>query len=294
MEQFSSSTPFSHEHKSALTGIRATNTKDGDLLELEVESVPKINESSVRINVPARANLKKRNTCGSLYAKCKCNQHSLISGVGCDLETDQTWSENNLSHRKSESFSHPDPTIIFNEENRYSSLVGFEIPKLSSPKKLLENGKEFVKVIHSKRLSSSGRDENVSIVHIHPEFKVQVVKPLIQRETPSSRRRPVLKKNSRSFPSTTRTFSSSYEESEEFEDLPGLPTEPDGLTSFPNFSTTVAEVYQDSASERLPNSPKTLEKNTAEKFFLVRISFNDVYVNGYLNSKEFRNNEQKV
>lgn len=279
MEELSPSTPFLHEYSKALTESNPTNTKDGNIHGLEVDSVPKITESSVRINVPARANFKKSNTCGSLFAQCKCSQdsHSIIpriSTTACGTERIQRFNQ----YRRTQSFSHPEFTqhtpVVFTEQNRCT--------KLSSQLIVSENGKQNVEIKYSNRSSSPSTDKNsLTTLNIHPEFKVQVIpRTSSQRET-TPRRRPVLKKGSKSFPSATRspfrsfdsigdrTFSSSYsvdEESEEVESVSELITDLDGLKSF---STTAVAIKQQDTLEKALISPKKLENSTAERFFLV-------------------------
>lgn len=276
MEELSPSTPFLHNYNKALTECNSTNTKDGIFCGLEVDGVPKIAESSVRINVPARANFKKSNTCGSLFAQCKCTQHShiiipRITTTACEREKVQKCDR----QRRSQSFSHPDTPVVFTEQNRY--------PKLSSHSILSENGKQKVEIKYSNHSTSPNTDDNsLATLNIHPEFKVQVIPKTSAQTIP--RRRPVLKKGSKSFPSATRspfrsfdsigdrTFSSSYsvdEEGEEVESASESITNLNGITK--SSTTVVAEINQLETLEKSLNSPKKLENSTAERFFLVSL-----------------------
>lgn len=293
MEKISSSAPLAHNNNEKQTEISSTNTTEGNILSLKFDSMPKLAESSVRVNVPARANFKKSNTCGSLYANCNCSHHShtiipLITEPGCDRERPKLERHN----KKNQSFSHPDTPVIFTEKNRYPIQAGLDSPNRlrASHETIFKNGNQKVEIKHSKRSSSPNIGEYAfSKVDIHPEFEVQVLpKSLILQET-STRHRPVLKKVSKSFPSATRsafrsfdsigdrTFSSSYsvdEESEESElsekvsDL--LVTDLDvSSTSLSSSTTTVVDVHQQSNEDKPINinSPKKL--HTAEQFFQV-------------------------
>lgn len=295
-----SATPLAQNNNKKLTEISPTNTttKKSNMLDLEFDSMPKLAESSVRVNVPARANFKKSNTCGSLYAKCNCSHHSqtiipLITETDCDRERPKLDRHN----RKNQSFSHPDTPVIFTEENRYPVPVSaFDLPKSLrvSQETIFKNGNRNVEIQHSKRSSSPNIGEfTVSKVEIHPEFKVQVI-PKTQQEkttTTTPRRRPILKKGSKSFPSASRspfrsfdsigdgTFSSSYSVDEESEEAelgeklsdPIVTDLDTSSTSLSSPSTTIVEVYQ-SKPEDKPLSPRKLEKNTAEQFFQVKFT----------------------
>lgn len=301
MEKISSATPLAQNNNKKLTGISPTNTTKGNMLDLEFDSTPKLAESSVRVNVPARANFKKSNTCGSLYAKCNCSHHShtiipLITETDCDKERPKLDRHN----RKNQSFSHPDTPVIFTEENRYPVPASFDLPNRwrASQETVFKNGHQNVEIKHSKRSSSPNIGEfSVSKVEIHPEFEVQVIpKNQTQQETTPTttpRRRPILKKGSKSFPSASRspfrsfdsigdrTFSSSSysvdEESEEVEPSEKVSdlavTDLDASsTSLSSPSTTIVEVYQQPnpiGPEDKSLSPRKLEKHTAEQFFQV-------------------------
>lgn len=248
------------------------------MLNLDFDSMPKLTKSSVVGDVPLRANFKKSNTCGSLFAKCKCSHHSqtiipLITHTDCDREIRPKLDRNS---KKNQSFSHPDTPVVFTEENRYPD--GQTRLRTSQETIFKNHDNQKVEVKHSKRSSSPNIGElTLTNVDIHPEFKVQVIpkSPTFQ-ETP--KRRPILKKGSKSFPSATRspftyrsfdsdrTFSSSYsvdeiDETELSEKLTGLEIE-DSPTTSP--TTTVVEVH--------PQSDEVKSHNTAEKFFLVRLS----------------------
>lgn len=288
-----SSTPLAHSNNIKLTEISSTNTTMSNILNLEfVDGMPKLAESSERASVPLRANFKKSNTCGSLFANCSCSQHSqtiipLITETDCDKERPRL---DRLS-RKNQSFSHPDTPVIFTEENRYPLPAQVDLPGRlrASQETIFTNGNQNIEIKHSKRSSSPNIGEfTIANVDIHPEFKVQVIpKSSTLQETP--RRRPILKKGSKSFPSATRspfrsfdsvgdrTFSSSYsvdEESEELE-LSGkvadvIVTDLDASsTSLSSPSTTVVEAYQPNTDEKSSQSHKKPETNTAAKFFQV-------------------------
>ncbi|CRK93803.1 CLUMA_CG007330, isoform A [Clunio marinus] len=286
-----SATPLAHNNNNnnsnkskKLTEISSTNTTKGNMLKLDFDTMPKLVESSVRANVPLRANFVKSNTCGSLFAKCNCSHHSkdiipLISEVDCDREA----SKFDRHTRKNQSFSHPDTPVIFTEENRYPIDP---LPRLrSSHETVFRSGNQEVEIKHSKRSSSPNIGNFTSLnVDIHPEFKVQVIpKSFTLQET--TRRKPILKKGSKSFPSATRsnfrsfdslgehTFSSSYsvdEESEELE-LNGKVTElivTDLDASSTSQSTTVVDTQQTKrADEKALSSPKKITTENAERFF---------------------------
>lgn len=250
-----------------------------------VDGMPKLAECSVRATVPLRANFKKSNTCGSLFANCNCSKHPhttipLITATDCDqLERPKS---DRLS-RKNQSFSHPDTSIVFTEENRHPVPSPFDWR--SSHETIFSSGSHKVEVKHSKRSSSPNIGEfTTSNVDIHPEFKVQVSpKSSALHEPP--RRRPILKKGSKSFPSASRspfrsfdsvgdrTFSSSYSVDEESEELEtGAPVVTDldasttSLVGSPPTTSTTQQVQPPSTDERLP---KHLDTDTAAKFFLV-------------------------
>lgn len=253
--------------------------------------MPKLAAESSVHDVPARRNFKKSNTCGSLFAKCNCNEHSqLIIPLIRETDCDKARPKLDRHSRKTQSFSHPDTPVIFTEKNRYP--VNFDLPnRLRTPHEaVFNNGNHNIEIKHSKRASSPNLREFYSTenVEIHPEFKVQVFpKTSIQHET-TPKRKPILKKASKSFPSATRSFKfdsergfSSFSVDEENEDSE-LGEKVSGLlitdldsssTSLSSPSTTVVEVYQSKADEQTSKSPtnhKTPEQITAEKFFQVR------------------------
>lgn len=291
MEKISSPAPLALSNSKALTEISPTNTTKSQMLNMKFEGMPKLAESSVRVNVPARANFKKSNTCGSLFAKCNCSNHpdTLIPLI---TECDKVRPKLDRLSRKTQSFSHPDTPVIFTEENRYP--VNFDSPNRlrASQETVFKNGNQNIEIKHSKRSSSPNiREFSASNVEIHPEFKVQIVpKTSVPSET-KPKRRPILKKGSKSFPSATRSFrfdsvgdrsfSSAYSVDEEGEEqdlsekVSNLIVE-DCDSSSPSLSsptTTIVEVYQSNSEEKPSNSPKTLEPITAEKFFQVRMAF---------------------
>jgi hypothetical protein len=160
----------------------------------------------------------------------------------------------------------------------------------SSPETVFDSGNRKVEIKHSKRSSSPNIGEffttsNVDI-HIHPEFKVQLL-PKSSAPVDTPRKKPILKKGSRSFPSakrspfrsfeSDRTCSSSYsydEESEELDKIADLNLTTDYSTSPSTSSTTtVVEVYE-ATDEK--SSTKKQETDTAAKFFLVKIFFSFV------------------
>lgn len=287
MEKISSPAPLALNNSKALTEISPTNTTKGPVLSMKLESMSKLAESSVRVNVPARANFKKSNTCGSLFAKCNCRNHSGTATplINCDTVRPKL---ERLS-RKAQSFSHPDTPVIFTEENRYPA--NFDSPNRlrASQETVFKNGNQNIEIKHSKRSSSPNiREFSSTNVEIHPEFKVQIVPKTSVPSDPAPNRRPILKKASKSFPSATRSFrfdssvaersfSSAYsvdesEEQELSEKVSSLIVD-DCDSSSPSLSsptTTIVEVYQSDAEEKSSNSPKTLEPITAEKFFQVR------------------------
>ena len=285
-----SSTPLAHNNDKKLTEISPTNTTRPNMLNLDFDSMPKLSKSLVATEVPLRANFKKSNTCGSLFANCKCSHHSqtiipLITHTDCDKELRPKLDRHN---KKNQSFSHPDTPVVFTEENRYPDC---QIRLRTSQETIFKNhGNHKVEVKHSKRSSSPNIGEFIlTNVDIHPEFKVQVIpkSPTFQ-DTPI--RRPVLKKGSKSFPSacrspfsyrsfdSDRTFSSSYsvdEESEETElseKISDISLTVDlEASSSPSTSptTTIVEIRQPKVDEK----SSKFEHNTAEKFFLVRFFF---------------------
>lgn len=290
-----SSTPLSHNNSGQLTEISATNTTMGTVLNCGFDGMPKLAESSVRAAVPLRANFKKSNTCGSLFANCKCSHHSqtiipLITETDCDKVRPKL----DRHSGKNQSFSHPDTPVIFTEENRYPLPAQIDSPgRLRASQEIIfKNGNHKVEVQHSKRSSSPNIGEfTISNVEIHPEFKVQVIpkSPPIA-ETP--RRRAVLKKGSKSFPSASRspfrsfdsvgerTFSSSYSVDEEGEEAEFnddvIVTDLDASsTSLSSPSPTVVEAHvlpPQSAADEKPSQSSSVKKpetDTAAKFFQV-------------------------
>jgi hypothetical protein len=276
MEKISSSTPLAHNNNKKLAEISPTNTTMSSMLNLEFDRMPKLAESSVRVKVPSRANFKKSNTCGSLYAKCKCSHHSqiivpLITATDCDKERPKL----DRYSRKNQSFSHPDTPVVFTEENRYPASTGFVFPSRVrvSSETVFNDGN--VEIKHSKRSSSPNiGDFHVGNVEIHPEFKVQVI-PKSSPDLDPPRRRAFLKKGSNSFPSASRSFrsidslgdqnfSSSYsvdEESEERE-LNEKVSEllisdlDNSSTSLSSSATTVVEVHKPCLDEKPSSHPK--------------------------------------
>lgn len=189
-----------------------TNTKANNVLDLDFDGMPKLNESSVRA-VPLRANFKKSNTCGSLFAKCNCDHHShhhhhnsvipLISEDTCDRLREIKIDRN---RRKTHSFSHPDTPIIFTEENRYPATTTADLLNRlrATQETVIRSGNRKLEIKHSKRSSSPNLlGEYSTVVDIHPEFKVQVAPVSPQRQI-----RPILKKSAKSFPFPNQRSSS--------------------------------------------------------------------------------------
>lgn len=287
-----SSTPLAHNNNKKLTEISSTTTTMSQMLNLDfVDGMPKLAESSVRATVPLRANFQKSNTCGSLFANCNCGQHShtavpLITETDCEQEKPKS----DRLRRKSPSFSHPDTPVVFTEENRYPVPVTFDLR--ASQETVFNSGNQKVEVKHSKRSSSPNIGEfTTSNVDIHPEFKVQV-SPKSSALQDAPRRRPILKKGSKSFPSASRspfrsfdsvgdrTFSSSYsysvdEESEELETSePSIVTDLDASSTSLAAPPQTATSEQSGADERSSRKPDT---DTAAKFFLVWALFSFVH-----------------
>lgn len=222
-----STTPLAHGSSNNFAGISSTNTTTAsNVLNLQLDGLStalKRNDCSVRA-VPSRANFKKSNTCGSLFAKCKCNNHvhhhttviPLITEIDCDREN--TKLERNS--RKTQSFSHPDTPVIFTEENRYPVNCGEFCNRLRTSQETIittTTGRQKVEIKHSKRASSPNLYANSSsnsAIDIHPEFQVQVTPKspipvtsappadpdIASSSSPRSIRRPFLKKASKSFP----------------------------------------------------------------------------------------------
>lgn len=294
MEKISAaSTSLAHNNNKKLTEISLTNTTASNMLNMEFDSKPKLAQSSVRVNVPARANFRKSNTCGSLYAKCNCSHHSqtiipLITATDCDKVRPKL----DRHSSKNQSFSHPDTPVIFTEKNRYPVSTTCDLhhrPNRTSQESIFKNGNHSVEIKHSKRSSSPNIGfSSLSNVEIHPEFNVnvQVIPEASAPPETQPRRKPILKKGSKSFPSATRSFRfdsggdrafSSYSVDEESEEIE-LSEQVSGLivtdldassTSLTGGATTVAEVYQESPDEKSAASQKKLEQITAEKFFQV-------------------------
>lgn len=219
--------PVGNNNNNKLSGISSnTNTKESNVLNLEF-GMPKLSESSTTVRaVSLRANFKKSNTCGSLFAKCKCDSthphlhHTsiipLVSETNCD-QLERLKIERN--RRKTQSFSHPDTPIIFTEENRYPATTTADLlNRLRSThthESIVRSGNQKIEIKHSKRSSSPnliGEYSSHNIVDIHPEFKVQIAlkspnknKSEILPQTTTVR--PILKKSSRSFPFTTSAAS---------------------------------------------------------------------------------------
>lgn len=198
-----------------LSGIgSSTNTKENNnVLDLNFDGMPKLNESSVRA-VPLRANFKKSNTCGSLFAKCKCENHSHHHPTLIPLIDESVFErlKSEQNRRKTHSFSHPDTPIVFTEENRYPATTTADLLNrlrgATTHETVVRSGNRKLEIKHSKRSSSPNLIGDYSnVLDIHPEFKVKVApkSPVKQAEIV----RPILKKSSRSFPFTTQHSSPS-------------------------------------------------------------------------------------
>lgn len=254
-----STTPLAHCNNNKFAGISTTNTTIGgeittteaqllskNVLNLNFDVGKKI-ESSVDVQrpVPLRSNFKKSNTCGSFFAKCKCNNHPhhhqtvipLLEQEDCGKQFRGGKLERNS--RKTQSFSHPDTPIIFTEENRYPVTSAGDLISNNRYKTSLETiikaGSQKIEIKHSKRASSPELQCNGNGFDIHPEFQVQVTakSPTIlnhQEDKNPVPRRPIFKKSSKSFPFPhqrsssfrslgDRSFSSSYSVDETSEEI---------------------------------------------------------------------------
>lgn len=292
-----STTPLAHSNNNNLAGISTTNTMiRGEITTAETKllakHVLKKIESSVDVQrpVPLRSNFKKSNTCGSFFAKCKCNNHPhhhqtvipLITHTDCDKQFRGGKLERNS--RKTQSFSHPDTPIIFTEENRYPATLAGDLitnrPR-TSLETIIKTGNQKIEIKHSKRASSPELLCNGNGIDIHPEFQVQVTpkSPTNQEVLQENAlpRRPFFKKSSKSFPFPyqrsssfrslgDRSFSSSYsvdETSEEIE-LSGkvsdlLVNEKISSSSIPTTTNIVAvEIH---CSENHISNGHTIENN---------------------------------
>lgn len=283
----------SHNNKNNMTEISSTHTmKLKSLKELGNEE-----KSAVTGEVPSRANFKRSNTCGSFFANCQCREHQkssiavpfIATETVCDSKSSVTTKTIRTvpKIRKNLSFTHPDTPVIFTEENRYPDLSA----RRPSREIFLDDGNQKIEIKHSKRASSPNLRTTNYDVCIHPEFQIQVVpkSPTLHdlNSTPTHHRKPLLKKNSKSFPSvssSTATRSSSFrsfdsdgtfssysvdeenEESELSEKVSELLTTDldKSSTSFSSSqsSTTTVE-HQKQQSRQSPTN------NTAEKFFQV-------------------------
>lgn len=302
-----STTPLvveNNNNSNRLSGISSnTNTKANNVLNMDFDGMPKLNESSVRV-VPSRTNFKKSNTCGSLFAKCNCDHHHhhhdtvipLLSST-CD-KIERIKSERN--RRKTQSFSHPDTPIIFTEENRYPATTTSDLLNRlrATQETVIRSGNRRLEIKHSKRSSSPNLLNDFStFVDIHPEFKVQVAPVSPQKQT-----RPILKKSAKSFPfpsqrsSSFRSFDSigerilsspSYSVDETSEDIELSGKVSDSLSlndldanakSSPPSTTTVAEIHTASGENldcktngvKAPLSPS--KDATDENFLQVSIT----------------------
>lgn len=184
-----------------LVEIKSTNNNNTSTMKISTESELGFHEQpkpvgSVRASVPSRANFKKSNTCGSLFAKCGCDGSSfapISAAVGEIIDRQRPKLQRQTSKLKNLSFSHPDTTIVFTEENRYP---------VESPNRLrppicstinTKNG-----TVEVKHRSSSPNLGNFTEVHVHPDIQVKVT---TRSESDDPRRpRPLLKKSSQSFP----------------------------------------------------------------------------------------------
>jgi hypothetical protein len=221
-----STTPLAHGNNNNFVGISSTNTATAASLNLQFDGLPKRSESSVRA-APSRANFRKSNTCGSLFAKCKCNNHvhHHTTVIPLITETDCDRSKLERNSRKTQSFSHPDTPVIFTEENRYPANGGggdiLGRLRTSQETIITTAGRQKVEIKHSKRASSPNLFINSNGIDIHPEFQVQVTSKNptaaaaasppdnseISSSSPRSARRPLLKKASKSFPFPQRSSS---------------------------------------------------------------------------------------
>lgn len=111
------------------------------------------NINTVELNSQKKANFKKSHTCGSLFAKCKCND---------------TKQRVHLLH----SYSHPDTPFIFTPENKLDASQR-RINKSEEQIVFTNNGK--LEITKPKR-SSSPNIGNYSYldVAVHPEIMLKV------------------------------------------------------------------------------------------------------------------------
>lgn len=119
-----------------------------NLIQKESENI-----STVELNSHKKTNFKKSHTCGSLFAKCKCNE---------------TKQRVQLLH----SYSHPDTPFIFTPENKLDSSQ-LRINKSEEQIVCTNNGK--LEITKPKR-SSSPNIGNYSYldVAVHPEIMLKV------------------------------------------------------------------------------------------------------------------------
>lgn len=279
-----------------LVEIKSTNNNNTSTMKISTESELGFYEQtkpvggSVRASVPSRANFKKSNTCGSLFAKCGCDGSSFapISAAGeiiCDRQRPKL--QRQTSKLKNLSFSHPDTTIVFTEENRYP----VESPnRLKPPISSTINTKNGT--VEVKHRSSSPNLGNYTEVHVHPDIQVKVT-PRIESDVDTRKPRPLLKKSSQSFPAlpTTTTsfdnsdnaqsFSKSLSLEEESEsDLEKFRQITDLKKSGSNNSKTasIRNVFNpihsnksngssDESLDLSPSSPKNINNSSARQFF---------------------------
>lgn len=274
-----------------MTEISSTHTMKIKLKELVNEK-----ETSVTDEVPSRANFKRSNTCGSFFANCQCREPHHASSIVPQLIASETVCDNKSAVvktnrtvpkiRKNLSFTHPDTPVIFTEENRYPDL---STARQVSREIFLDDGNQKIEIKHSKRASSPNLGTTNYDFNIHPEFKIQVIpkSPTLELNSNPTHRKPLLKKNSRSFPSvstttprsSSRSFDSdgtfsSYsvdegnEETELSEKVAELLT-----TDLDETSTSLSSSSQNSSlttvEQQRQQKTEISSNNSAEKFFQV-------------------------
>jgi hypothetical protein len=161
-----------------------SNSNDGGANAHESE-----NTTSVDSNAPLRPLFKKSNTCGSLFARCACK-----SGK-------HHHHQHQLTHKPlTQSYSHPDTTIIFTDDNKYACNVG---TTRHQPHVISTRNGEQVELSHpaNHRFSSPNIEYNDIIdIAVHPEILVKKANSFKERTKDTKITRSILKNSSQSFP----------------------------------------------------------------------------------------------
>lgn len=259
------------EHK--LVEINSTNTNTINLNteenEFDFDKIP-LEVNSVRSGIASRTNFKKSNTCGSLYAKCSCSVDSpSVAPLITDTDLDSSDKDKNRkSHRhprlKNQSFSHPDTSIVFTEENRYP-LAAQEptTPQLRPETLNTKNG--LVEIKSSKRASSPNLRGNYELkeVAVHPELQVKIGP---KTDDPfKEKTRPVLKKSSKSFPPNSLSSQVSFDSVESAGTTGSIEddTESDLIDRTKNFMITDLD-ESSSESNQHPENKNNFSKHSAD------------------------------